>query len=95
MSEIIVKRRKPSILVAPTVSGIVNLLECATHPRRFSQLNQECDIVFKKSFIFYLKYCVDKSLIINDIKYSTKRSKLGKSWFVTSERGRIFLELVK
>ena len=87
--------RKKSILVGPKLTGIVDLLECCKYPMRSSNLRLASKIKFKKSFFIYLNFCVNKSLIINTKKKGKKITRTRESWFVISEKGRIFLEMIQ
>lgn len=87
--------RKRSILVGPKLTGIVDLLECCKYPVRFSKLRMASKIKFKLSFIAYLKFCVEKSLIINTKTPGKKITGTRESWFVISPKGRLFLEMMQ
>lgn len=89
------KIRHASILAGPKLSGIVNLLQCTKSPMRYEKLRLASKIMFKQSFINYLNFCVKKSLIINEKKQGKKIVGCRESWFVISEKGRLFLEMIE
>jgi len=98
MSTIQIQRAKPhkTILTGPKITGIIELLLKTQSPIRYYDLFLKANIPFKKSFGTYLKYCTDKDLIINTTVTKKRNAKrIGQSWFVISEKGRQFLELVQ
>lgn len=75
--------------------GIIDILNCTKEPMRFSPLVMKSRIKFKKSFLKYLRYCIEKKLVINRKVYGKRIYKPIESWFVITEKGRLFLEMVE
>ena len=86
-------RGHKSILVGPKITGILHLLEISKVPVRYRGFHAKSKIAFKKSFINHLKYCVEKELIINT-KIGGTSKQANQSWFVISEKGRSFMEML-
>lgn len=95
MSTIQIHRRcHKTILVGPKVTGVIHLLEISKSPVRYSGFHAKSKIALKQSFITYLKYCVEKGLIENNKVYGKRIHRPLESWFVITEKGRLFLEMV-
>lgn len=89
------RRCHKTILVGPKLTGIIHLLELTKTPKRYSGFHLKSKIHFKKSFIEYLDYCTKKELIVNKKIYGRRIHRPIQSWFVITEKGRLFLEMVK
>ena len=87
--------RHKSILVGPKLTGIIDLLQCAKYPLRYEKLRLASKIKFKLSFIAYLNFCVEKSLIINTKTPGKKVAGCKESWFCITPKGRLFLEMIQ
>jgi len=80
------------------LNGVQDILSCVGEGRRFSQIYKISKIHFKKSFIKYLKFCVDKKLVRHWTVYGTKGKNIYKpleSWYVITDKGRLFLEMLE
>lgn len=90
------RTRKKSILRENySISGIQDILNCTFEPRRYKTLQLKSKIYFKKTFLRYLKYCIQKELVINNKVYGEKIHRPIQSWFIISEKGRKFLEMIE
>jgi len=106
MSQLLITPRRTSFLYnSLKLDGITELLQIVNkEPRYFSQLFSTCRIKYKKSFLKYLKYCVDQEFMTK-----TKVSKSGAHeryharmaigrfyiYYHISDKGRTFLEMVQ
>ncbi len=86
-------RKQSKLKQRPSVGGVILLLESCKEKIRYYSLFVKSKIYFKKSFIFYLNWCVERRLIINS-KILGKKNTTTASWFVITKKGREFLELV-
>lgn len=90
------RTRKKSILRENySISGILDVLDCVEEPRRYTTLRLKSKIYHKATFLRYLKYCVDKKLVINEKIYGKKIHRPIESWFIITEKGRLFQEMLK
>lgn len=90
------KTRKISILrTGLSINGILDILELTESPVRYMGMYKKSKIHFKSAFIKYLKYCVEKGFVHNEKVYGRKsKKKARESWFVITQKGRAFQEIV-
>jgi len=90
------KNRKISILrTGLSINGILDILELTESPVRYMGLHQKSKIHYKSAFIKYLKYCVEKGFVHNEKVFGRKNKiKPRESWFVITEKGRAFQEII-
>ena len=87
------------------LDGITDILNIVSEePRYFTQVMNESRIKFKKSFLKYLKYCVEqgfmtKSQVSKSGAHERYHVLMSKGRFFTfyqiTDKGRTFLEMVK
>ena len=107
MSQTLVKQgRRPSFLdTSLRLDGITELLQIINmEPRKFSDLCKVSKIKFKKSFMKYLRYCVDqgfmtKTRVSRSGAHERFHALMSKGRFYTfyhiTAKGRLFLEITK
>ena len=89
------KTRKISILrIGYSMNGIFDILQNTMEPVRYSNFHKKSQIHFKKVFIKYVNFCLEKKLIYNKKVYGTRIHRPIQSWFVITEKGRTFLEML-
>jgi len=77
------------------ILGIINILQNMKEPIRSEKLLYKTMFRYKKSYMNYLDYCVDKELVTRHRIYGKKVHKVRESWFIITPKGRQFLEIVQ
>ena len=77
------------------LNGVNDILSCTEESRRYSGVMRKSQIRNKATFIKYLKFCVDKKLIRNWKKPSKHKAGCRETWFVITNKGRLFLEMLE
>lgn len=99
MSEQIIRRRPSFLDSSLRLAGIKAILESLEGGElTYTQLFMNSDIKFKKSFLKYRDYCVDKQFITkkSGISITPNRWEGRPVMFCTiTDKGRIFLEMLK
>jgi len=94
MTLLFLKRVRTTILTGPKISGILDILLYTQEPIRFEKLRLKSRIKYKKSYIQYLKFCVDKKLVLNWKEPSKHKSGCRQSWFLITDEGRYLVRLL-
>ena len=87
-------KRVRTILIGPKISGILDILSHTQEPIRFEKLRWRSRIKYKKSYIKYLKFCVDKKLIIHWKESVKHKAGCNESWFLIADEGRCLVRLL-
>jgi len=87
-------KRVRTILNGPKISGILDILSHTQEPVRFEKLRWKSRIKYKKSYIQYLKFCVDKKLVLNWIEPPKHKAGCRESWFLITDEGRYLVRLL-
>jgi len=97
-------RRRPSFLDSSLrLNGIIELVTLAKNSMYFSELRLTSRIKFKKSFLKYLRFCVEKNFIektivsykdLPDRYRGRKPSATNYTFYKITKSGRLFLEII-
>ena len=93
--------RNLSVCIGVRINGINQILKSLEDGEKYvSQLQRESKIIHKKTFLTYLDFCKEKGLVCS---YKTNHKRTGmygvttksyNTWFVLTEKGRLFLQMV-
>ncbi len=99
-----VNRRRPSFLdTSLRLDGIIELVTLSKDSMYFSEIRMASRIKFKKSFLKYLRFCVEKNFIektivsykdLPDRYRGRKPSGPNYIFYTITDSGRTFLELI-
>lgn len=90
-----IRVRRPSFLDSSLkIDGIIDILNCTLEPIRFENLRLKSQIKYKKSFINYKNFCISHDFVRNTRVNINREFGAVESWFVITEKGREFLEMV-
>lgn len=98
-------RKKSVLSTSLRLNGIIDILETIIpQPLYFTQVMKQSKITYKKSFLNYLRFCKEHGFVCTytepthhyiDRYRGRHRGEKGYTFYKITDKGRLFLEMVK